>query len=276
MTTTACATAETCSFKATTTITSSTTIAAATPTLYVIIPNYDTSRDVITSFTERLKEETNPSPLWVSDAPAANYTSFWMQSLNSTQVEEYKKDPARGAFTSQSSPENGGYTQDPHRPIDVMALSQPPVVHPPTNINTFTHEIESLGENRIYIIDCGWTGSAIFETFGQFSATETISITVVKISQAQRGVFDPPVQFGTDLNELLGAYCPVFLVDVLTMVLNDIKHRVYDARNLKWGHVIVVTPFGNVRRMDAVSMTRILNCDEADIVQYDGLNAGID
>ncbi|CZR59163.1 uncharacterized protein PAC_09055 [Phialocephala subalpina] len=99
ITTKSCSTVSTCSITASSSTTTSTSSASATPTYYLIIPNNDKPRDVVTSFTERLKAETNASTLWISDAPAADFTAFWCQYLNSTQVDTYKQSPAVAAIT---------------------------------------------------------------------------------------------------------------------------------------------------------------------------------
>jgi hypothetical protein len=54
---------------------------------------------VINAFTSRLKAETNQSTLWTSSVSAGNWTSFWVQQLNDSQVAEYINDPAVSNFS---------------------------------------------------------------------------------------------------------------------------------------------------------------------------------
>jgi hypothetical protein len=66
----------------------------AAPTPYIIIPNHNTPQPALDAFTDKLKAETDPNTLWVSGSSAADYIGFWHQSLNSTQVANYKTNPA--------------------------------------------------------------------------------------------------------------------------------------------------------------------------------------
>lgn len=76
------------------TTTSTTTSASSTPTTYQLTPDPSQDFSVIHAFTNRLQAETDPSTLWIVDVPALNLVFFWEQILNSTQVQEYLKDPA--------------------------------------------------------------------------------------------------------------------------------------------------------------------------------------
>jgi hypothetical protein len=55
-------------------------------------PNGIEDIEVINAFTARLEAETNKSTLWTSSS--GNWTAFWVQMLNDTQVDEYLLDPA--------------------------------------------------------------------------------------------------------------------------------------------------------------------------------------
>jgi hypothetical protein len=75
------------------------------PTWRFIVPVFPDINDtngqqnygLINNFTLRLKAETNPDTLWVS-SDSTNWTSFWIQQLNNSQVDEYINDPAVSAI----------------------------------------------------------------------------------------------------------------------------------------------------------------------------------
>jgi hypothetical protein len=101
MTSTFCQTITSCSATGGTTTTASSTTANATPTWRFIVPVFpdmtgttNQQNAVINAFTARLEAETNKSTLWTSAVSSGNWTSFWIQQLNDSQVAEYLKDPA--------------------------------------------------------------------------------------------------------------------------------------------------------------------------------------
>lgn len=60
----------------------------------MITPDPKKDISVLNAFTNRLKDETNPKTLWTVDVPDIGLVLFWKQVLNSTQVQEYSRDPA--------------------------------------------------------------------------------------------------------------------------------------------------------------------------------------
>lgn len=60
----------------------------------MITPDPSKDFSVLNAFTNRLMAETDHSTLWTVDAPDVGLVVFWKQALNSTQVQEYLKDPA--------------------------------------------------------------------------------------------------------------------------------------------------------------------------------------
>jgi hypothetical protein len=108
MTSTSCQTITSCSATGGTTTTASSTTANATPTWRFIVPVFpdvNATTDlqnsaVINAFTARLEAETNQTTLWTSATSSNNWTSFWIQQLNDSQVAEYLKDLAVSSFSS--------------------------------------------------------------------------------------------------------------------------------------------------------------------------------
>jgi len=105
MTSTSCQTITSCSATGATTTTATSTTASAAPSWRFIVPVFPDINDtngqqdygLINNFTLRLKAETNPDTLWVS-SDSTNWTSFWIQGLNDSQVAEYIKDPSVSAI----------------------------------------------------------------------------------------------------------------------------------------------------------------------------------
>jgi hypothetical protein len=107
MTSTSCQKITSCSATGGTTTTSSSTTASATPSWRYIVPVFPDFNDttfqqnnpVINAFTTRLEAETNQSTLWTSSVSQGNWTTFWIQQLNESQVAEYMNDPAVSTFS---------------------------------------------------------------------------------------------------------------------------------------------------------------------------------
>jgi hypothetical protein len=60
----------------------------------MITPDPTQDYSVLDAFTNRLMVETDPSTLWTVDVPEIGLVLFWKQALNSSQIQEYLKDPA--------------------------------------------------------------------------------------------------------------------------------------------------------------------------------------
>jgi hypothetical protein len=60
----------------------------------VIEPKQGVPYEVLSSFTNRLKAENDPSKLAIAEAPSAQFLAYWYLPLSLDQVDAYKQDPA--------------------------------------------------------------------------------------------------------------------------------------------------------------------------------------
>jgi hypothetical protein len=66
----------------------------ATIEYYHITPRFDQMWEVLNTFSERLKKETDPDTLCIIADPELKTLQMWRQNLTPEQVVLYRKDPA--------------------------------------------------------------------------------------------------------------------------------------------------------------------------------------
>jgi hypothetical protein len=86
-----------CSATGSSTTTSTTSSSSATPTIYVIQPKPGVPFDTLTSFTNRLETENDPSTITVTEDPGDQFLAYWYLPLLPDQVQTYLQDPAVSA-----------------------------------------------------------------------------------------------------------------------------------------------------------------------------------
>lgn len=67
-----------------------------TPVDYYHISPMEQPWEVLNAFSERLRRETDPNTLFISEIPKYKVLQFWFQYLTPEQVDTYRKDPAVG------------------------------------------------------------------------------------------------------------------------------------------------------------------------------------
>jgi hypothetical protein len=73
------------------------------PTLYMIIPSQNSTRDSRIAFTQRLNSETDPNILFITrEIPEFEYLGNWQQFLTPREVEIHRKDPTVGSHLTKS------------------------------------------------------------------------------------------------------------------------------------------------------------------------------
>ncbi|KAK0112270.1 hypothetical protein ONS96_001518 [Cadophora gregata f. sp. sojae] len=186
MTSTTCSAETECSATGHSSTTATTTSATPTQTAYFITAKRDVGMDIINEFTAKLKVETDPDTLHVSGNEI--FTGSWIQKLNDTQIESYKREPAvlsihplsdlerkvrfrkhrkisrRNSTASREALFKGDLKKRANTVIQQVTdddplklVSQPPGVDS-NLISTYAHDVETLPA-RVYVMDSGFDAS---------------------------------------------------------------------------------------------------------------------